>query len=76
MNMKWEEGSEIKVSIDGETPVVSANREGLDGMRSTTMIYAGERVFARPCGSGEVDGKHLLCFRKGYSAGLIHLESS
>lgn len=38
MELKWEEGFQIKVGVDGDTAIIAANREGL---LSLARIFSG-----------------------------------
>ncbi len=42
MNIEWENGSEIRVTIDNDTVVISANREGLLSLAGQLIALAGE----------------------------------
>ncbi len=42
MNLKWIDGSEIRVNVAGGTVLVSANREGLLSLAAHLTTLAGE----------------------------------
>ena len=42
MDIRWEAGSEIRVSFDGDAAVISANREGLRSLARQLADLAGE----------------------------------
>ena len=42
MTLEWEEGFQIKVTVEDGIAVISANREGLLSLANHLMVLAGE----------------------------------
>ena len=42
MEIKWEDGFEIRVRLDERSAIISANREGLISLAGQLMALAGE----------------------------------
>ena len=69
MELKWEDGFEIQVMVDGNTAVISANREGLLSLANHMIALAqgmpGSHIHLDACNSLEDRSAELIVEKNG-----------